>query len=129
MISSKISTGGILEGRVALLSRKVEDLFTVLEGLLNSKLPSRFPACSSVAFDLESSKEQRFRIGYLDGDCSNSMKRSILTSYGHLASSGHELVKLPQALPFIDEIFKVTIQLYLNVNFMSQDLLLSKPEE
>ena len=57
MISSKISTGGILEGRVALLSRKVEDLFTVLEGLLNSKLPSRFPACSSVAFDLESSKE------------------------------------------------------------------------
>jgi|LauGreDrversion4_2_1035121.scaffolds.fasta_scaffold327799_1 hypothetical protein len=57
MISSKISTGGILEGRVALLSRKVEDLFTVLEGLLNSKLPSRFPACSSVLFDLESSKE------------------------------------------------------------------------
>jgi len=45
------------------------------------------------------------------------MKRAILTSYGHLASLGHHLIKLEDKLPNYDQLFEIGLRLYFNLNF------------
>ena len=68
------------------------------------------------------------RIGFYEDFSASCIKRAILTSYGHLASSGHELVRVTD-LPFYDEIFEVTLRLYFNINFMANKSFISKVEE
>ena len=68
------------------------------------------------------------RIGFYEDFSAACIKRAILTSYGHLASLGHELIKVTE-LPYFDEIFEVTIKLYFNINFTANKAFINKEEE
>jgi len=130
MLGSHTTLSSIIEPRVSLSGRKVDDIATVLQGLLKSKIITRFPTCFPSPFNQEAyNLEATLKIGYFDGECCNAMKRAILTSYGHLASSGHELIKISASFPLIDEIFEISLQLYVNLYLIGMQSIIPRPEE
>ena len=65
--------------------------------------------------------DKSVKIGYFDNQslfqsCA-SVKRAILTSYGHLTSLGYELSKMNN-LPYFEEIFSIVLTLYFNFNLL-----------
>lgn len=119
---------------MCLIGRKVEDIKIVFDALLSpsleNRLLARHPECLGIAFNNDIFYgEKSLKIGYTDEFCSGCMKRALLTSYGHLASLGYELVKLQPTLPYFDEIFETALSLYFNLNFLHNKSLISKNEE
>ena len=68
------------------------------------------------------------KIGFYEEFSASCVKRAIHSSYGQLASLGHELVKISE-LPYYDEIFEITLRLYFNINLMANKNFISKVEE
>lgn len=119
---------------MAFLGKRVEDIKLVYSALVETthgmKFVGKHPKCLQMPFDDDTYYgEKSMRIAYIDSECSNPMKRAILTAYGHLTSMGYELVKVVETLPLIEEIFETTIALYFNMNLLANKGFLSKHEE
>lgn len=112
--------------KVCFIGRKVEDVRGILQALTqkskDNKLSQKYPSCAGVEFDTEAYyNDNPLKIAYSDENCASATKRAILTSYGHLTSMGHELIKINGPLPYSDEIFELSLRLYLNMSVLCNE--------
>ena len=124
-----------IQPKVCFIGRKVEDVRAILQAVTENskenKLNHKYPRCLGSEFDTDEYYDDRpLRIAYSDEACANANKRAILTSYGHLSSMGHELIKINGSLPYADEIFELSLRLYMNLSVLNnQDFLKNQTNE
>eukprot|EP00347_Sterkiella_histriomuscorum_P000651 403375021 len=93
-----------------------------------NKIFTNNPRSLHIPFDLDKYYcEEPLRIAYFDSqsifESCQSVKRAILTCYGHLTSLGYEITKIQQDLPHFTRIFELSMKLYINCHFLQNKQL------
>lgn len=117
-----------VKSRVNIASRKVEDIKLLLDCVWQKdpkiNIFEQHPSALTKEFDDDIYYgDRQLTIGYFDSqslfESCSSIKRAILTSYGHLTSLGYELLKITDDLPYFKRINELALSLYFNLNFSS----------
>ncbi|CDW87403.1 UNKNOWN [Stylonychia lemnae] len=133
-VRSKVTgfQNSFIQERVCFISKKTEDIRQVLDVLFQdnylNKVYDQSPHVLRIPLNNDIYYGERpLKLLYLDTqsfiDTCPSIKRAILTSYGHLASLGYQLEKIQGDLPHFDEIFKIIMRLQMNLSFKQNKIV------